>query len=778
MSKNRDQRVYFLSEIAYDAHFFNADAYENLVRFLEQDPDDIMLVIDGALTRLDRPEILNSLLTYWEKSEKECRKASDLVPNYEQSQRMLSVQMEILDKHLANLHERLPEAKIVLCVDNDDTQYTVSRILLDLLVHRRAQINMAIKEMVKEKRGLAAEYKELRKEYRTKKFVSGKRKAKRRMIKKQRRALKQMEAEIVASKQELTLYRAQKIRPTHQFVTAAFVKHLMEMYKEICIKHGVEFMDRPQVLRFGESESDLTVKYAHSGHKTWMPVLHRDHSLVRSVLANQNKYNNLIKQIASEAETQQFNVCVESGHHGIGFATLQKIKDHLQETNFKGNSAYDPVIAGLKDYVKICLAIPFEDQELIARFMENKEPVRMSLGKPGGTRSHEVFRRFHNGSVSGLFMLTKSVSDGLLWTRYIQYQDFKDGSVLNQPSRYFAAWVTSDEHLGSPEENPMVRDGLFALYKAHADNPFNFYGRPTELASFISGGDTAEATLIRWDRRYDDRRDPQELLQENIGKLANLDQENKEEILELAAKMVSDTMSGYPGSMRVMMERVARYYQQFLDITLSVSKSKWAHLSVPGNHADGALRQTGLRETDFFVRDVKAQGVGVYEVGLSDHYRADTMQGARVGLGGYGDARIIHIEDYGHGVDGEKLFGPISLLIQHDPEGPGTSGLVGAAEKVGADVALAGHVHENWVKLFRIGLNQFRVAYRLSTVQGVTMTEKKYASSPPRTQAAHCIIMPKPGDFAEKALPAAYLREVGVQYNLQKVEEEIAKQER
>ena len=78
------------------------------------------------------------------------------------------------------------------------------------------------------------------------------------------------------------------------------------------------------------------------------------------------------------------------------------------------------------------------------------------------------------------------------------------------------------------------------------------------------------------------------------------------------------------------------------------------------------------------------------------------------------------------------------------------------------------------MKLFRTDLNQFRVAHRLSTVVGVTVTEKVYASSPPRTQAAHCLIMIKPGDYAEKTIPAAYLREIGRNAMIQKIEAEIA----
>ena len=69
-TKKKTQRAYFFSEMGYDTHFFNKDAYENLLKFVERDPDEIMVVVDGALTRLDRPEVLNDRLTYLDKNDR------------------------------------------------------------------------------------------------------------------------------------------------------------------------------------------------------------------------------------------------------------------------------------------------------------------------------------------------------------------------------------------------------------------------------------------------------------------------------------------------------------------------------------------------------------------------------------------------------------------------------------------------------------------------------------------------------------------------------------
>ncbi len=792
------QRAYFFSEIGYDTHIFNPVAYENLVKFAEQDPDEIMIVIDGALTRLDRPEILNERLTYWKMSERECDAVSETVKNYEQSQHMLKVQFEILNERMAELRQHLPDPTkhhLVLYIANDDTQYSASKLALDLLIHRKATIAMDIKNLTQDKKRISAENKKSQQKLKAHKKVAAEfnktkqdravlkaGKATRASINQQLKDLKQVEKKITANQEDLNLYREQKIRPKHQHVTRTLVENIQQRYREICKKYTIKFIDRPdRLLKFGKAADDYNIKYAHSGHKTWTPVRDRDESLTKSVVQkNQKRYVKLIKKVAGETAAEQADSFIESGHHGIGFSTMQKVKDDPAETNFKGNSSYDPTIAGEEDYVDISLAIPFEDQVAIARFLENNEQVRMSLGKPNGTRSHEVFNRFANDSVSGLMMKTKCLDDGHIWTRYIQYSDFVDGSVLENPEKYWATYWTSDEHLASQEENPTVRNGVVALMEAHAKQPLDFHGKSALLLNYVSGGDTGESMNISWNRRYDDRRDPEELLKENIEKLAQLNVNNPKEVMDLAVKMVSDTMSGNPGSMRVVKERVAAYYQRFLDITLPVSPSKWLHASVPGNHADGEGQKTGERETDFWGRDLKAKGIGLFEVGISEHGRPDSRVNARVGFGGYGDARIIQIEDYGIGVGNKLLPGqiPINFVLQHDPSGPGMSGIIGAGRQANADLTASGHTHENGVRLYRTELNKFSVALRLSTMQGVGMIQKKYASSLPRTQAAHRTIMRKPGDFAINTLSAGYLRKIGQKYDLQRTEAAIAAKRR
>jgi hypothetical protein len=170
----------------------------------------------------------------------------------------------------------------------------------------------------------------------------------------------------------------------------------------------------------------------------------------------------------------------------------------------------------------------------------------------------------------------------------------------------------------------------------------------------------------------------------------------------------------------------------------------------------------------------KGAGIPTYSVGEPDYCNTNKEDG-RVMFGGYSNARIFQIEDYGLDTEGGALFGPVNLVVQHDPKGSGMTGVVGAGKNAGADLAIAGHTHDNKLKLYNNGPNSFGVAYKLATLQGVAPTEKYYASSVPRTQAAQCIVMPMPGDFTEKPVPAHYLQEVGRASIRAQAEEEMKK---
>ncbi|MFH1064338.1 MAG: hypothetical protein V1729_04620 [Candidatus Woesearchaeota archaeon] len=770
VNDGRPSRVCVLSEVGYDTDYFNDKAYDALLDFMQRDPEISGVLVDGALTRLDRPEYLNDVLTYWSKSEEFCTEEMDRIKNRDQYDHMMCTQMSILETRLAELRKKLPDAKLVLSIDSEDIQYTVSAVMNEMLLREKQDLADNIASKKGDVKTVKSKKKEYQKRYNSIKETEGAardRSTVKRKIDSCDRKLERAHASIEDLEDKANLFRVKKVRPMAQFLTQKFVTELYARYERVCEGAGATLVTNPSILQFG----DLTVDYAHSRHSTWGVLKRREHGLLYSTHGKMTQYQEKVMQELGEAARDGVDVILESGHAGIGFKQFQKVRDSVEETNFKNQSSYDPD-AG-EEFITIVSALPFEDQAKISEFIRGKKTVRMSGGKPIGTRKIAAIDRQNNDSVSGLTIIAKDAA-GLVNTEWIQYQNFKDGSALRQPESYSMICASSDEHKGSPEEDNMAQDGLVALYNFLLDNAVKFRGKKAKAAGYINGGDAGEANSKKWNHRYHDKRDPHILLRENLDDLLALDPSDKDAVMELAMKITNDAMGGSVESMSVILERVADYYDRFLVPTLEKSDLKHAHTAVPGNHSDDVLRDVGMRETDTFVVRAKARGTGVYEVGKPDYHKKDAGS-ERVYIGGYSNARIINIPDYGMGADGKPKFGPVNVVVQHDPKGSGGKGLVGEGKNVGADLALAGHTHENYLKVYKTGDNTFSVGYRLATMQGVSPTEKYYASSVPRTQAAHLITMPMPGDFSEKALPAGYLRRIGRQVLEDAVEQGLKK---
>jgi hypothetical protein len=734
----RPSRVYVLSEVGYDTAYFNNAAYNNLLTLMGRDKDISGIIIDGALTRLDRPEYLNEELSYWTRSEDECMKETESVPNKRQYKTMMEKQLRILEDRIVQMKVHVPHAKkIVLYVDSDDMQYTVSAMVNEMLLRGQKEIKDSLDRLKGRKGEMKKEYTAALKDRDRIAKDDSARQGIDEKIKSYESRIAEFDEKIRNKSDEQKLYREKKVRPAHQYFTAKFLKKVYAQYEGLAKKLGITIASRPTIMDFDGMKLD----YAHSRHGTWAVLKRRNDSMLASM----------------HGKSTEADVIVESGHFGIGYKQLQKKKDTADESNFKNQSSYDPNIG--RDHVTLVSVLPFEDQEKIGRFVKGQEPIRLSGGKPINTRKHAAIDRYNNDGVAGLTIITKD-DDGIIGTEWIQYRNFADGNVLAQPDEYSIICASADEHIGSPEENVMARDGWFGLYRMLSQGAM-FRGKQAFARGFINGGDAAEANSKKWCHRYHEKRNPQEVMQENLRLLAGFKPGNIEDIVALATKMTNDARGGSVESMSVVLERVADYYDSFLSETMKKSGLKWAHVSVTGNHADDILKDVGMRESDFFVQRAKARGIGVYEVGKPDYYLADPKRDARIFIGSYSNARMVNVDDYGRDTDGNILFGPINLIVQHDPKGSGGSGLVGAGKSAGADLALGAHTHDNWMKLYRTAENTWSVAYKLATLQTVSPTEKYYANSVPRTSAAHLIVMPMPGDFSEKAIPAGRLQDIG-----------------
>ena len=750
-------RVYVLSEMGFDTDYFNPAAYNNLLRMIGQDDDVTGIIVDGAITRLDRPEFLNDYLTYWNSDEAECRAETEAIPNREQYRVMMNKQMRILRHRLTQLRERAPDAQVVLSVDSDDTQFSISAIVNEILIRKGMELGETADRLKEERKSTIGRRRDamatLDGLYGGSKRVRQRRARLKSQIEGYDSDILRLEDSIESTLQERALFREKKVRPAHQYFTNLFMQETYQIYAEMCRELGVTFVAKPSVLTFG----DLVVDYAHSRHDTWGVLKTRDK---RFQVGMHGKMADILAQDVVP------DVILESGHSGIGWKQLQKAYDENAETNFEGQGDYDPTTAD--GHLTLVLALPFEDQARVRKFMVGNKPARMSGGKPMGTRKHACVDRYKNDGVSGVTIITRD-SNGIVGTEWMQYGNFLPGVSRRKPSRYGIIAMSSDEHIASPEENIMARDGWSELVTRIMSEPVMFRGRPAIGMGYVNAGDVGEANSRKWQHRYQHKKSPAQTLEENIELLARINQGDPADVNVALMRLMQQSLGGSVESMSDVLERVADYLGGFVHAGLQHSELKHACTFVTGNHTDDVMRDLGLRETDFLVQRLKATGVPIYQVGVNEGKQED----ARIFFGGYSNARVIHLEDYGISTTGKALFGPLSMVVQHDPKGSGSKGIVGMGKNANADLAIAGHTHETYVRLYRTADNEFGVAYRVATLQGVSPTEKFYASSHTRTQAAHLVVMPKAGDFSEKSIPSTYLSGVGREVLVGRIEDRL-----
>ncbi|MBI2672427.1 hypothetical protein HYX16_05825 [Candidatus Woesearchaeota archaeon] len=751
-TREPDKRVYFLSEVAYDSDYFeqsekNHKTYATLLKFLAADPELTGVVVDGALSRLERPEFLNEELTYWSKSLDDCADATKAIPNRQQYQHMAEGQFKILDKRLEELRRTLPKAKLVLNVFNDDVQYTASALVHEILVSAGGSKD-ELDKIRGGKAALTAKRTALKAEYRTLEDKPGMRDQRENIKRKITRVDHKLAAIFVeegAKEEQVAIFtRPKKCRPIHQYTKQLVINELFDKYKEVCQKHKIELVTKDSVLDF----KGFKIDYSHNRHDTWTPLKERHKNFADGTHGRAEDFEGL-------------DAVVESGHHGKGHKTLQRLEISEPEINFIQWGAYNGEVSSKN--ITLFSVPPFEDQAELRKYLTGDKPERMGGGKPGGSTNHHAIKRLVKGGVSGLGMLRKD-ADGQVHSEMIFMQNFIDRSVLIQPDVYNIVGWTSDEHIGAKESLPILRDGFFALYKIlAAENPVRVRGRPVRMVGYGSGGDTAENNAGNWPDKSHDMKDPHEVIRESRFKLSNLARckpsELEDKIFDLSVQIASEASTGSVQSLRIIKDWVAEYYGRFLEENLNnKSRLEHVHVSTTGNHADSVQRRIGEKESDHFVRDViKGMKLGVYEVGVRN-----PPKDARVYLGGGDCAHVLFMPNYGAAKDGGKpLFGPVRALLQHDPE-QGEKGLDGAGASVTADIEMAGHTHEHYVKMVNAGDNKGRFSYRFGTINGVDPIQIRYASSVPRTQSAHAFTIPKRMELIEFTFPAYLLKNLGV----------------
>ncbi|MEK9132416.1 MAG: hypothetical protein AAB606_01770 [Patescibacteria group bacterium] len=751
--------VCFVSEVGFGTEFFNEIAWNNLLKFINLNPDIKVVVVDGAISRMNRPEVLNEFLTYWHKTREEAEEISNNISNNEQYAILLRKMLDLVKVRIGELGKKCPQVKVVLCECTDAMQHSFTFMLNYLLLIQSNNLGKKIKDVSSEINKNKAVCVKIQR--RCKKYEGRAGKAAQKMFAKLNVELEAHEAQIVKEKTERDgliaekqeLYRVNKISPLHQVVTREFAEQISGELKQICDRMGVFFLDEPTTLVVGP----LAIPYSHSRYSTWAVLgENRPRTLLKSFFGRMDNY---VKEVL-EATGAREVVVVES-HHGTGWKHTQRVKYQPDALNFSDSASFGSVV---KDtFLHFLIPPTFEDQKKVDEFSHGHRHDRLgAAGKATGSRNSEAIDRRNKGGVTGIAVLTYDPELGV-GTQFVEYNKFLDGSALVKRTEYPAIVVSSDEHMKSVTDDPAGRRGLITLAKRLADRGFQFRGVKAFVKGYVNAGDTGEANKENWRHHPEHSVNSEQVAKEIAVELANMDKNDLDAVARLTVKFSDYALSGSVENMDDILDAVGEYLMEFLQIGLAHSNLKYLVSVVPGNHIAGVLSRHGIKEPAYFIQKVRASGVKVFETGRPGQFVNNSDSKVRVAVGGYETAFALIIPKYGLDKNGKPMFGPINLFVIHNPKGSEASGIVGAGKNVGADLSVAGHTHDAYVKLWSTGPNKWGVAYRVGTLQKITPTEVVYASTLPRTSAAHIFIMPTPGDFSEFTLNINHLRALGME---------------
>jgi hypothetical protein len=752
--------VRFIAEAGFDSEFHTQEAWDNMLKQLNSNPDINVVVVDGAVSRLDRPEFLSSgtadkLLTYWTIPRVTAENISEEIKNSEQYKEMMATQIKILEDRLAELKKKCPQTAVILSGHSDALQFSFTAMLNEILIVKQETISEKL-------RGLNARISLNKNDCRQcKKDLAGAKGKlnQRRLQKKLAEAGARVEkdkAEREEVYQEQRIYRVKKVRPMHQVETRELEEAINAQYRAVCDKLGVSYISAPTliVIENTETKNYLVVDYTHSDHYTWGVLKEGDKKWFKGFHGKMARY---LANMRQALDGKNVDVVVQS-HHGSAFKRTQRTKYQPDSLNFTDINKIDSGVT--EEYLTFVSLPTFEDQRKVAEFLRGKRADRLgSSGKPMSTRTNPAVDRYRNGGNTGICDLTKT-SLGL-GIQMIAYKKFLSGSILAPRKSYYAIICSSDEHIGHPAQDALARLGLLVIYRELSQNDLLFRGKKMRACGYINAGDLGEANSESWKHRPDHKLSANQALQKAIGLCAGKPK-NQEELLKQVLETAALAMSGSVENMGDVLEAVAEYLMPFLTLGLEHSTLKYVFCAVPGNHIAGTLARHGIKEFFAFEQKVKQMDIGIFEVGRSGESDTNTDPNVRVALGGYEVSLTLELSQYGLSKDNEPMFGPIGLFVAHDPKGEEETGLVGALRQSNADLAIAGHTHEEWIELSNVEDNSWGVALRVPTMQKITATEIKYAKSPPRTNGAVIIVMPEPGDFSEFFLDANFLRNLGM----------------
>lgn len=594
--------------------------------------------------------------------------------------------------------------------------------------------------------------------------------------------LHEVQLKIAGLEEEFANFREPETSPIYQRRVDDHVRQMYKRFYQLGKKHNVRIVTKPDVLVFGT----MVIDYAHDRGRTWQPM-RRVRRLAESYHGLMTDHDKNIRAMLDELGTsvEGVDVVMESGHHGEFLARWQRLHITSEEIRMQHvNTFYTGNSDGVK-HVLFLAGMPFEPQDNIGKYLHREKPSRTRGGKPIASASHPVFIRNSKRSVSGITLIRKH-RHGIMSVEAIMYRLFRDKSVL-EPFKAVMSQEDSDNHLNSPEMDPMGTIGTFAMIKQLLKNPLELYGQKVYIGGILNLGDLAEANSKAWKEAVKHRRQWMQEAKEISDRLVDMDTADPNSVHSTSMFFLNTLMGGANENLKLTMEAVLLFLKEKFLTVLNHSPARLQDILavLQGNHFANAVRDVGIAEYDMFENWLKTLQeahkdfpeqwrkplpLKILTGGEPQYDKPETAPEMVVHLGGYSVGRQGVIEKYGVGHDGKLLVQKTYRVgLTHEP-----NAILNKARNMEADVIKAGHTHESYLAIDKSGDNMGRFIDQKPCTQRVSATELLYGGLP-RTAGVDLCVYSQPGRYFKTTIPMQHMRAIGVAQRKLEAKESVEK---
>ena len=140
--------VAHISELSPGTEYFEPEAAETLIKFLQQTPDLTGVLLDG-LTSVHRPGILSDRVVFYNRTEEDMFAHLEKIERHEHVHWMFNELMQMEDDWLGKLRAALPKVKIVYSIDSDDYHSMCERMLRVIVQSAKVKVDASKKSLEK-----------------------------------------------------------------------------------------------------------------------------------------------------------------------------------------------------------------------------------------------------------------------------------------------------------------------------------------------------------------------------------------------------------------------------------------------------------------------------------------------------------------------------------------------------------------------------------------------------------------------------------------------------